>query len=588
MMSTIMSKLDSIQSDITQPRTALEESDISPSTLSHVNAGIPEAQTQQFLDSFREESFVVSNFAQQSGQTTKPNIDATSNPSHSGLSRPEATVKLSKNVQMLRYSTPLFEVHIKTFQQAKVAKSNCQDERETSSNAIICIRSKLPFWRYAAYIQLSRPLYSSNLDLSMQITTYNIVEETSPIIRAVKDLDMEEVKRLFRLGLASHHDAADGGYGKSLSDIALLMLFTSRGKKPQYSEKAHKMLQFLTLEAKIGYRSPYIFGVFYFLDEFQSQQAENLIADRLRHALHNCPEDPFWFVPSHHFRLDDVKLPIYSAMLQQESWAVDMNGFSTSWFPGTFCETEIHFLKDPTGLGMLKALENGLSYLPLPSTTGPYYGSDKGSRQPAVALMFMAFMTDRQDIQKACMARLVNLFQNGHLPQTQATQPENLGIGHSLGRPYSAVEYSIHKGLEDFLREALHLSGWLENDIQDIFDEEILAGFPQLMNGDVTYKTRDECRIEFLNDLFHGELIHLNEDYEQMLIRVSDNIGWWIFDLETVIRSAKEAFKHRDIPGSWPKERTIIVPGIDFQLDEWAESNFREYLPLVPCLAGYF
>jgi len=586
MISTIMSKLDSIQSDITQPRIALEESEISHSTLSHVNAGIPEAQTQQFLDSFREGNFVVSNFAQQSGQTTKPNVDATSNQiatSHSELSRPEATAKLSKNVQILRYSTPLFEVHIKTFQLAKVAKSSRQDERETSSNAIICIRSKLPFWRYTAYIQLSRPLYSSNLDLGMQITTYNIVEKTSPIIRAVEALDMEEVKRLFRLGLASPHDALDDILGESLSDIALFHLFESRDINLQCCEKAHKMLKFLTLEAKIGYKSPFIYEVFIF-PVIQNQRAESLVADGLRHVLQNCPEDPFWFHPSLYFRLDDVKLPIYSVMLQQESWDVDMNDSSTSWYPNTFCETERNFLKDPTGLGMLKALENGLLYFPTKAAL--LFVENMRSIQPAIRLMRMVLMTNRQDIHKACIARLVNLIQKGYLPQTQTWNKEG---GYYPGRPYSAVEYSTHKGLEGFLREVLHLCGWLENDIQDIFDEEILAGFPQLMNGDITYKTRDECRIEFLNELCHGDFIDLDgEDYENMLVRVLVNTGWQYYILIPGIRNAREAFKQRDIPGSWPKERTIIVPGIDFQLNEWVELKFREYLPLVPCLAGYF
>jgi len=586
MMFTIMSKLDSIQSDITQPR-ALEESEISHSTLSHVNAGIPEAQTQQFLDSFREENFVVSNFAQQSGQTTQPNVDATSNQiatSHSELSRPESTAKLSKNVQTLRYSTPLFEVHIKTFQLAKVAKSSRQDEQEISSNAIICIRSKLPFWRYTAHIQLSRPLYSSNFDLGMQITTYNIVEPTSPIIRAVNKLDLEEVKHLFRLGLASPHDAVDGILARSLSDIVLFRLFISRDVNLQYCEKAHNMLKFLTLEAEVRYRNPGIYTVFNFPRENQNQQVENLIADGLRHALHNCPEDPFWFNPSLQFRLDDMKLPIYSVMLQQESWAVDMNCSSTSWYPNTFCETERNFLKDPTGLGMLKALENGLSYSPVPAVL--FYTSEIISNQPAIVLMFMILTINRQDIYKACMARLVTLFQKGHLPQTQTW---NRRGGYSPGRPYSAVEYSIKKGVKGFLREALHLSGWLENDIQDIFDEEILAGFPQLMNGDITYKTRDECRIEFLNELCHGEFIDLDiEEYEHGSTRVSANTGWSNYGIRTIIEDAREAFRHRDIPGSWPKERAIIIPGIDFELDEWTEPNFREYLPLVPCLAGYF
>jgi hypothetical protein len=216
--------------------------------------------------------------------------------------------------------------------------------------------------------------------LEMRLSTYHIIPENSPVLHAIQDLDVDEVRRLFTTGLASPYDHIYGLCSHdSLLHHALLQL-DKTGSKPKdgneaedisvvtKGQRARELIEYLVSctpgKLRITPWACYTPGSFhaahYPVVDFERARVLRLI-------LQNCCEDPFAGsdVDFLQFRMSayDAENPVSQALMTQDDWPLEWNSHFLEDFPMTYIENDRQMLKDPHGLGITHALRQG-SHLP--------------------------------------------------------------------------------------------------------------------------------------------------------------------------------------------------------------------------------
>lgn len=497
-----------------------------------------------------------------------------------------AMIRRDKTVFKSSLRTPFFDIEIETREAQKCLRSKAvqplhgslskfeptQSQRVTKYQ----VRVKIPFWRGGMTFHCGNANIMYGGGFYKSFRTYNFVPKDAPIIKACKRYDLQEVQRLFKAGLASPFDR-NYEENESLVDIVLTSLFWDRWEVPNM--KTVELLQYLI--ACLGGDAGLIhviWKVLYTICEETAYPEEIPIwEEAFRLAIEHSSEDPFTKCDQYLSSLKLTKTALYPVLTGQQKWWLD-NGINMDEnFDGDYsdlwCETDLQMLADPEALNLQAALENGLQYI-------PYHKGcweDFLSNVPLHLLLRIASETlDDQHFQQCVIARLVVMLRSGSDPR-RVYLLENPYMDYRIPtRRLYCTGYAQCLGLATLWRKSLEGAGWSSAEIEDLFDEELYLGIPELIDGRLKYQTRDVNRKEFIETLRRGGFMDLDDYVNEILPReLESQVGLSAHNIRKMITEVTSVVKRRATPGSWIDNEAIeLMPGRDFTLP-WASLNFH-------------
>lgn len=462
------------------------------------------------------------------------------------------------------YQTPFLDIFVKTT-ETEEGSNDQQGIRRRHQDKTFEIRSKVPFWRRGAVVKFIKSMVKSTTSFGMNLRTYNIVPFNSPVSKAIENMDLGTIRRLFDAGLASPYDEDE--YGWSLIDSVLYYQRESFSIDSSYSQKAFEIINYIVSCTAGDARTDKVSCLFH--DYYHgSSHLENERAQILRSVLRATSKDPFEdsFLP---FMMDTSleNNSRYQVLQTQDFWMVDLNATFSNHYPGFYIENDRLMLLDPHGIRMEKAIIDGMEYFPWVWLNDSW---DIGYSNGAATIQRLLMLYQRSiknDVKECCKVRIGILIQHGHDPRQVSCHFTDPGICYQQN-PLSSVELSKELGMQEVLHDGLTIAGRSVSEIEDLFEEEIYLGLVELLNGDLEYKSRDDCRTDFIWNLCNGGFTTLRKDEYYRICRVLEiNVGLSHSSCaREMIESANSAWLRKSTPGCWPEDEIGLIPGIDFLL----------------------
>ncbi|KAH7400462.1 hypothetical protein BKA64DRAFT_482361 [Cadophora sp. MPI-SDFR-AT-0126] len=478
-------------------------------------------------------------------------------------------IRRDKTIHESSFRTPFFDIEIMTKEVQRKPRSvdvtpltTLSRDEPTHSQRFTTyhVQVKIPFWRGGMTYHPGNMGMMYGGSLCKSFRTYNIVPSNAPIIRACYDFDLPKVRWLFEAGLASPLDC-DSNPKMPLVLKIFASLFWGR---VAVGSKAIELLRFLIccLGGDIG--SFQLMETALMVDGYSAEMLRNsevcdAQAEAVRLVIMNSSDDPLEGC-NEFLTIELSRSHIYPVLLSQEQWWLDDTiSLEEAGFENCWIETDLQMLKDPKGLYLQKALLKGLMY-----------AREASRNVPIHLLLKLAEKTREEDFHQCVLSRLVILLKHGSDPRRV----------HLFTRPYfpwglskkirSCTAYALEINLLGLWETALMEAGWTQLEIQDLFEEELYLGIPDLVNGVLKYQTRDEQRKQFIETLRQGGFAYLDED---QLFNLSDELdcglGLPSWEISAMVREVASILKLRATPGGWPEDQaTKLMPGKDFKLPE--------------------
>ncbi|RDW84327.1 hypothetical protein BP6252_01917 [Coleophoma cylindrospora] len=496
-----------------------------------------------------------------------------------------------------RYNALLFYTDIQTFEQRQYASSLSESSgifKDQKQRLITSyqIRSRLPFLRYGLDTR-------AGFSVGRQLQFHGVFTDNSPILEAIKNLDLVAVKFLLDNNQTSLQDR-HAITGCSLSDMAVKCLevensaicarqYTSKDFQEHRSriKEGIKLLGFLSQFSQI---SPVITKEFLKTALLYQWLRDPAFDESLVAVLDTFLADQE-LDADYLYYLDPLTMRLNETHSNQEVFDELTSNYHSS-FLGMFIENNALMLLDPEGYALNQALLRNMKYaisFHLDSFQRRHhttYGMEKIALPHVLISMYSS--TTREDLKHCYTARLKLLLSFGHdLRAQRLLQWETL-----LPRPISAVELALRLNKDWMLEKALLESGWSVLEVENLFDEERYRGIEEIFTG-INYNTREENRRSFMRYFcYHGEWVRSTPTKENKIldylvsltreIDVNDNT------LHEMVKGALSNCKTA-MPGHWPNDtKELLLPGIDFGLP--AQSYYylngtpREQLYEWPCV----
>ncbi|KAH7317896.1 hypothetical protein BKA65DRAFT_109683 [Rhexocercosporidium sp. MPI-PUGE-AT-0058] len=487
-----------------------------------------------------------------------------------------AMIRRDETVFRTAFRTPFFDIEIETKEVQRTPKPKngtpiheLSRFKPTLSQRFTkySVRVKIPFWRGGMTFQSGNAsmLYGGSLCRTFQ--TYNLVPWNAPIIKACREFNLPEVRRLFEAGLASPLDI-NYAFSESLVDTVLSRLSYSRMIGEQVSS-AIALLKYLIscLGGDIGRTNKLSYLFFIISDDTKAQKNWSVLTEACRLVTMHSSDDPCQGI-QWYFSIAVSKTPLYQVMVAQDKWWID-DSIQTEYSSAQniWYETDLQMLKDPEALHLKAAIAKGFRYK-------PYLGNvyDDGTGHDCLHLLLTIAAENMEDrLHKSVLSRLVILLESGMDPRGVDFFFNWVELGRSkasMERPLSCTEYALKLGLKELWQEALEGAGWSHENIDKLFGEDLLLATASLMNGEIEYQTRDYQRRHFFDKLRQGEFVDLDGDALYTISRRWDyELGLYWVDIFDMIRDVTDVFKMLQTPGSWSDEQGVrLIPGQDFRL----------------------
>jgi hypothetical protein len=407
------------------------------------------------------------------------------------------------------------------------------------------------------------------------LNVYNEVPTNSPIFASCYKFDITEVQRLFKIGLASPFDLDEFGF--SLIDRLSLWVFSPELTSADL-RRGLDLLAFLVNLSCPRQRaiSSHCMDVMLRMAARCRDKNEQRV-DALRLLIGRGSESPF----------DDVSVGIYASLAvekyaifeflkKQDIWEIEWNCNTPRPMQAMILENDRQMLSDPMGERLLQAIAQNQKY----AAIVPEVAIDWGL-SPLHSLLRLAKLSKREEVKRCCEARMSILLRSG----CDARLASRCAGPVRDQYPKSPTNLARSLGVLEIWVSALSKSGWANSEIQELLDDELYLGVPQLVSGDFTYRTQAECREDLIKKLSYG---YFAKASASQLVQMSKEIGWnigvfkWGQILET-IREANSVYLQKSMPGSWPEhEEFRLIPRMDFTLPQYDSSgeeiNWADYM----------
>ena len=473
------------------------------------------------------------------------------------------------------------------------------------------VRIDLGLWRYGLRVlrRPSKTAYTPGLDL--HISTYHIVELTSPVFEAARRFDIETVRTLFASGYATPFDQEPSGYSlfdwtfswlinprnsrDALLGLDLLKFILSCGGRPtsladkrqpsvsymnfnRMSLDKEKYIHFLRYHTYTG--MSWIEKVLHNINQRRLPKEQTVLVDAIRLLFQTSPQDPLsnWDV-GFCITLESQNLPTAEIIKQQDQWPLEL-GVDPQRYDSRLelRENDRQIFEDEDGFQIAllltkpekiyRAQNYEWSLVNEFLLEGPY---------GIHSILLLYRESDfKEKIRTGCRNRISILLNAGYDPRgCEFCSVGGLYSEQSL--EMSVTQYALYTDTLDLWQEALEHSAWNPADINDLFDAEQYLNIPELLDGEFEFKTRAENREEFLHAIISGEFDgqYLYEVAERLVIYL--NIDSWT--IENTIDRGRQALAMKSTPGSWHDDETppSLVFGVDFFIWTWGEKSFASF-----------
>jgi hypothetical protein len=483
-----------------------------------------------------------------------------------------------------------FDVEVTTF--GNLGKTNDIQSGHRITPAITTethIRLRFPLTQRTTSFRILRE--ACNPYVTRTLTTYNIVSEFSPLYKAIRRLDLCEMRRLFVNGLASPRDRIlfeNWDYHDEITLLDLILDDFTDSESPvdvTYYPKVLDILEYLLQVApprsERSERVETTFSAVY--PVCLTRSMENQLLAQLRLLDQYCPAE-FWEDIEPQFCFDEKfdDGPIYSFIKARDGYIFDLNNRFLEGYDSTtggtaiyFVENTRHMCEDASGSGLLRALAHNYPYCPLVRS----YSTGLQDGHEIARLLSECAESSRGDLIQCCQTRITILINHGYYTKCFS---HSVWIAEVPQLPITMqlMEFAIYSNTFQILHDALLNAGWTENMIQASLDDVMYAGISELFEG-IQYLSRDECREEFIRGLCRGDYLDFMKDPNWRLkgFKLALSLGMrYLYEVEDMIQAANSSYSQRFIPGSWPVEANQhLVPGIDFPLLRYRPLTENEY-----------
>lgn len=239
-------------------------------------------------------------------------------------------------------------------------------------------------------------------------------------------------------------------------------------------------------------------------------------------------------------------------------------------FEGYFVENDVMMLRDIQGLSLKRALRKVFFYIPYAYRTFDWGYYERSKYSPFHFLLAFAKKAREEDtILECCVNRLAILLENDCNPQHVMIPWTSFDEVYNTLKTLSVTEFAQIHNVLDLWNSSLEVAGWSDSRIQDLVDESVYAGIPELLQGELEFTTISEQRRDYIAALrsggFGGLEEHEMETLCQTKLQYELKIGGWGIDF--MIQEVDSIIKQRATPGSWSESEGIkLIPGVDFPI----------------------
>ncbi|CZT41198.1 uncharacterized protein RSE6_00914 [Rhynchosporium secalis] len=311
------------------------------------------------------------------------------------------------------------------------------------------VKIKIPFWQGGITYHSGNSGMVYGGSLCKAFRTYNTVPHDAPILKACRRLDLAEVRRLFREGLASPTDC-DTWARPLFQIVAYKLLFVPNPNARQVDTS--EILRSMIFHASFSGKS-------------FDRALEDVLADSSRMLIMQSSEDAF-NGSSQYLSISLSESYLYPVLFWQQQWFFDNTvTIDNPEYENYFFEKDLGILTDPDGTKPQSELAAKRDYAPVNERVHSCSSVVKFRGQIHILLYFAS---ERR-------------------------------------------EKIFHDYLSELWMSALDKAGLTQFEIQDIIDEDLFAGLPEFLDCELEYKTRCEQRKQFIEELQRGKFTELSD-----------------------------------------------------------------------------
>jgi hypothetical protein len=430
----------------------------------------------------------------------------------------------------------------------------------------------LGLWRRGLRAVIGCPRRPCTSDLDLRLSTYHIVDEKAPVFQAAKLFDIETVRTLFTSGRASPFDQTTQGYSlfdwvfnrlcesymdDTIRGLELLKFLFNCGAVPTSLTDKPQPGNFSWIEIALCEGIP-----------LENQQT---IAEATRLIFQTSSQDPIsnWDVGLC-MTLKSQRTPVGEAIRQQNQWPVELRPVRHEYWG--VVENDRQILEDEDGLLIAPRLMEMMDYTAVNPTTIRGWDAPLG----IYSILHLYHYSDlKEEIRTGCRNRITILLKAGSDPRALSSCPFDRWKEGDL--EMSITQYSLLTNTFDLWQEALENLGWSRADVEGLLDEEQYLGVPELLSGELEFRSQAENREEFLQIIATGGY---GEDSEETTATLATYLHMFILDVQRTVDEGYRAFQVKSTPGSWHEDEVLnLVLGIDFFIwGDWeCYASFNEY-----------
>ena len=375
---------------------------------------------------------------------------------------------------------------------------------------------RIPFCQRKVVFQYQSSPHPNSNGFDLQLRTYNIVSESSPIFEACRNLDLPRVQELFQTRSASPFDFYTSAFGwgdvSIINEVLRGLVMLSRDQAVENVSRGLDLLKYLLPMFRDNPQTlNYDDFNWELADLINSTNSYSTVAlvDIVRTILLPTKEGSFeltnlCFIHLY-ITLDRLESPMSTLLLEQACCGVDMRDLQTDIRRNEFWENDRLILADLEGKNMKAAIRNGYSYRAAFTEDEEFLGKT----DVKAGFLELAHRSDVPELVDCCRNRLSILIQheygNEELDDMLSARAFTTQNGHYAS--LSLLQYALQLNMRDFLADILAGIGWRQDAINDIFDEELYTGIPELVDGKIEYQSQDRLREQFVVDLVHGRFL---------------------------------------------------------------------------------
>jgi hypothetical protein len=487
----------------------------------------------------------------------------------------------------------LVRVELKTRHQGRSNTHEGESHSESSEPPYAVQRSfhatfRVPFFHRNIHFQYQISPYPCPKGFDMQLRTHNFLPKDAPIFQACRSLDLPRVHELLQTKFASPFDLCSSAWGNvSLIEVVFLELFLCRGEVETRLAEGAALLKFLFSIFQDNTRNLNYYAIYPLLSRLiytSNGEEVSLFIDIFRIILRHSDEDPFEIMGGgcigQKITLHNLKSPISRFLVEQTYYDIDrFECYSYSWEIYVW-ENDRLMLADPEGLRMKAAIREGRKY----KLTGECWCS-LSNQDAVLCILGIAYTSETAALLVCCRNRLSFLVQELYSMKggKDMLSPICIHTWDGVVTIASIIQYVLQLNLRAFFTDVLFEAGWSGEAVSDIFEEELYAGVPELLDGKLRFHTQASQRRRFALDLIEGQFLDMSkEDIHELRLEYAIYTGTYLWDLPYMILGANLAFRQKLTPGSWNGDGTIrLIPGVDFESS--IESIKGSYFSIPPC-----